>query len=358
MEPFFSILIPTYSRPEFLKACIDSVLLNDFEDYEVILADDSSPRVKEITEIIEPYLRDYKNISFFQHSRNLGIAENWNFLVKKARGKYIILMGDDDKLLPSSLRTIRMYIEGKPDRDIYAIGYSVIDENADIFYSCVSPIEFEINLINSKFLGTFLFSDIIPFWVFHPFTMCCHKRIYETIKYEKKALTGADLLFLIDQISSGTKIFVIPEVLFLWRKAMNYESTYRNLSGIEMNNISARLYVYRILQQRHYSSTLSSGLLHTVKYKTRFLYNAIITSTFNKSSKNNFGVMDIETLEILRIQSFYTRAMYKLKLKAGFVLEYLNLFGIKGFFSLTNRSFEMMLYRIKKMYNHLKSLVD
>lgn len=354
MEPFFSVLIPTYNRPDFLRACIDSVLASDCEDYEIVLSDDCSPGIEEIAGIIEPYLKEHRNVSFVRQSRNLGMAENWNFLVKKARGEYVILMGDDDKLMPSTLRRIREFIETKPDRHIYALGYTVIDENDKHFYSCCSPVEFEIHLGNSKLVRTLFFADIIPFWTFHSFAMCCQRTVYETINYEKGAHIGADLLFLMDLISCGGRIFVIPELLFQWRKAQTRQGHYRNLSSDGMNNIIARRNILSILRTRHYSSALISGLSATFEFRKRFLLNSIVLGGYaHAAGLKNVALDDDDIREILR-QSRYPRVLYKVKVLARFVFDYLNLFGIKGLGCLLNRFFAKALYKLKHTWSEVR----
>ena len=44
MQPFFSILIPAYNRPEELKVLIDSIVNQSFNDYEILVSDDCSPK--------------------------------------------------------------------------------------------------------------------------------------------------------------------------------------------------------------------------------------------------------------------------------------------------------------------------
>jgi len=43
-NPFFSILIPAYNRPEELRQCIGSIISGSFKDYEIIVSDDNSPK--------------------------------------------------------------------------------------------------------------------------------------------------------------------------------------------------------------------------------------------------------------------------------------------------------------------------
>ena len=79
-QPFFSILIPSYNRLDYLGKCLDSVLKNDFNDFEIIISDDHSKNIKEIKALVNPYL-SYENITFIHQPQNLGLHGNYNFLV-------------------------------------------------------------------------------------------------------------------------------------------------------------------------------------------------------------------------------------------------------------------------------------
>jgi glycosyltransferase involved in cell wall biosynthesis len=54
--PLFSVLIPSYNRPELIAKTVRSVLSSDYKDFELIVSDDRSPRQTEIVETLRPYL--------------------------------------------------------------------------------------------------------------------------------------------------------------------------------------------------------------------------------------------------------------------------------------------------------------
>lgn len=92
-QPLVSICIPTYKQITYLKKCIESVLKQDFEDYELIITDDSPD------DSIEDFLKDsLKKHTYFYIRNNpaLGSPENWNSALRLAKGKYIKLMHHDD----------------------------------------------------------------------------------------------------------------------------------------------------------------------------------------------------------------------------------------------------------------------
>jgi glycosyltransferase involved in cell wall biosynthesis len=83
-SPTVSILIPTYNYARHLPAAIESVLDQDFLDFELLIADDASTDNTE--EICREYEAKDSRIRFFCHAENLGMVENWNWCLQQARG--------------------------------------------------------------------------------------------------------------------------------------------------------------------------------------------------------------------------------------------------------------------------------
>ena len=98
----FSITIPAY-KAKFLKKCIDSILCQTYDNFEVIVLNDASP--EPIDEIIAGY--DDQRIFYYKNDNNVGaekVVDNWNKCLDYATGDYIICMGDDDMLMPDCLQ--------------------------------------------------------------------------------------------------------------------------------------------------------------------------------------------------------------------------------------------------------------
>lgn len=107
--PLFSILIPTRNRAELLKYAIQSILNQDFGDYELIVSDnDSSDDTREVVESFND-----SRIHYINTERYLLSDGSWNFAYKHATGDYILLLGDDDYLISGTLRQIKDIIQKK-----------------------------------------------------------------------------------------------------------------------------------------------------------------------------------------------------------------------------------------------------
>lgn len=93
-EVFISICIPAYKRTDFLKRLLDSIVVQTFRSFEVIIADDSpGNEVKQMADDFSPQL---PFLFYHRNSKQLGTPSNWNEAVRHARGEWIKIMHDDD----------------------------------------------------------------------------------------------------------------------------------------------------------------------------------------------------------------------------------------------------------------------
>jgi glycosyltransferase involved in cell wall biosynthesis len=105
--PFFSVVVPTRNRveklPYALRACRDQ----DFDDYEIVVFDNCSTPSAEDTVVGI----DDKRIKYFRSERSLHMSNSWETALTKARGQYVIYLGDDDGLLPNALPILKRIID-------------------------------------------------------------------------------------------------------------------------------------------------------------------------------------------------------------------------------------------------------
>ena len=91
--PLISICIPAYKRVTYLQRLFDSISIQTFKDYEVIVTDDSPD--ESVGSFVNEF-RGIENIRYYKNIKVLGTPENWNESIRKANGEWIKLMHDDD----------------------------------------------------------------------------------------------------------------------------------------------------------------------------------------------------------------------------------------------------------------------
>jgi glycosyltransferase involved in cell wall biosynthesis len=118
-----SICIPTYNSPVTLKKCLDSVVSQNFKDFELIISDDST--TNEVKFLIDEY--NFTSILIYvKNLKPLGSPDNWNKALSFAKGKYIKIMHHDDYFTDSnSLSLFVNALESDPSANL-AVSYSKI----------------------------------------------------------------------------------------------------------------------------------------------------------------------------------------------------------------------------------------
>ena len=132
--PLFSIAIPAYKQ-SFLKECIESILAQSFQNYEIIIVNDDSP--ENIDELINPFQKNLESgkLIYKRNSPGFGgrnVTKNWDECLRLAHGDYFICMGDDDRLLPDCLQNYFKMICEYPDCSVLHCRTQIIDEKSNI----------------------------------------------------------------------------------------------------------------------------------------------------------------------------------------------------------------------------------
>ncbi|HEX2542306.1 MAG TPA: glycosyltransferase family A protein [Caldimonas sp.] len=109
----FSVLLPTRNRLEYLRYAVETVRRQDFEDWEIVISDNCS----------EDDIRGYvgslgdARIKYVRTSELVPVTENWNLALETSSGDYVVMLGDDDGLLPGYFSTLLAAMERFPDPD-------------------------------------------------------------------------------------------------------------------------------------------------------------------------------------------------------------------------------------------------
>lgn len=137
--PRFSVLLPTRNGGRFLPGCIESVLAQPFgpADLELVISDNASD--DDTKDVVAPYLRDPR----VRHAR-LGspvpVTDNWNNALAMSRGEHLLMIGDDDALMPRCLETLdaALRTHGMPEcvafnGYLYVAPGSILDNTASYY---------------------------------------------------------------------------------------------------------------------------------------------------------------------------------------------------------------------------------
>jgi glycosyltransferase involved in cell wall biosynthesis len=111
--PKVSVGIPVYNGEKYIRQAIDSVLAQTYSDFELVISDNSSTDGTE--EICRDYCKKDIRIKYVKQPVNIGAINNFNYLLKNARGIYFVWLSHDDYLDAAFLEVITLYLDEHTD---------------------------------------------------------------------------------------------------------------------------------------------------------------------------------------------------------------------------------------------------
>ena len=196
-----SVCIPTYNSFEKFLQCIESVFEQDFENFEILVGDDSTDQV--VAEKISNYCKQ-KSIFYFHNTPNQGPAANWNLLIKRSSGRLIKFLHHDDILSRTdSLRQFASAIDCDRNLSILFSSSNLVDITGLIGVTTVD--KYTCSKINSS--PSLLFSKNL---LGSP--SACIFRKFDNLLFDNKYRWLVDLEFYYRSMQHG-KIGCIEDTL-------------------------------------------------------------------------------------------------------------------------------------------------
>lgn len=114
-QPILSLIIPTRERARTLPFTLTTALEQVSTDFEVIVSDNAS---SDDTRVVVERIFD-KRLRYFNTGKRLSMCGNYEFALEKACGKYILIIGDDDAVIPGALDYLLSCLRAEPDLTIH-----------------------------------------------------------------------------------------------------------------------------------------------------------------------------------------------------------------------------------------------
>ena len=125
MKPMVSIIVPVYNAEDFLERCIDSILAQDYHEFELILVDDGS--TDSSGDICDRYARmDSRVVTV--HKKNSGVSDTRNLAISMAQGTYLQFVDSDDWLAPNATSMLFQAALGAQADLVIADFYRVVED--------------------------------------------------------------------------------------------------------------------------------------------------------------------------------------------------------------------------------------
>ncbi|OUP73983.1 glycosyltransferase [Erysipelatoclostridium sp. An173] len=300
-QPKISIVMPVYNVPgEYLGYCLDSILNQTYQNFEICIADDCSTN-EDTIETLKKYMSRDSRIKVVFREKNGHISRATNSALELATGEFVGLMDNDDKLEIHALNEVVNVLNKNPD--------------IDFIYTDEDKIDMEENRSDPHFKSDFALDTL------YGGNYICHfsvirKSIIDKIGGFRTGYEGAQDFDLFLRITNETnKIYHIPKVLYHWRMipgstavggdgAKNYAALagkkaledYFEKKGIPVNIdnfISTHYFVEYLLEKEPavdiiiYNYKENSKILKSIKSMTVYSnYNIICISSDDVNTVN------------------------------------------------------------------------
>lgn len=319
---FLSIIIPVYNTEKYLSETLESIVSQDFKNYEIIVINDGS--TDNSAQIIDNYSQNYKNIHAYYHG-NKGVSAARNIGIQNAKGDYIWFIDGDDKIAANALQILKENI--KPNIDVLSFNFTYFNLQENQIQA--NPKKEVLGIVNGD---EFLKKD---------FRFACWSFIYRRnllvdnrVQFVQQITHFEDNLFNIEVFNQAQAVIQISEQLYLYRQ--NRDNSAMNDTNCKMYMNSIILILNRITVIK--SNVLSNSSLDNIKisFWRSFLYY------FNQQR-------NLDKSELSLISSKVLASLSKIKIDSSFAsYEILDAFFYNVFRQKSFRIFKLPVYILLK----------
>lgn len=306
-----SIIVPIYNIEDYIEECIESIINQNYSDYEVLLIDDGSK--DNSADVCKRYIKDKRIKYFFKN--NGGLSDARNFGIEKSTGDYIMFLDGDDFLENNCLNKIFKLLNNK-NIDFYMFNYKIYDDkNKNI--SEVS-FNFESNefskLDNLKKIEYLFYNNNNTIWSAWRSIVKREFIIRNNIKFEKDIVGAEDCDWFFKCTTLNCEIDVSKEIILNYRVNRSGSIT----KELKFDTIYGQLLIFNkwfsIFNKLSSNNSIDSYLAN--KYVNVF-------SCFSKLNDANFNKIDLYITKNKEILKLVTGKKQKI------VLMIIKLLGLK-----------------------------
>ncbi len=270
MGELISIIIPVYNAGLYLKECVDSVIEQDYKNWELILVNDGSTDLSK--EICTEYEKRDSRIKAY-HNENHGVSYTRNFGLDISKGEYVCFIDADDKILPGYLSHLINKIT-KNQADIVYCGYQLLYDNkivkkAPRIKDGVYRFEdIACRAIDDGTLSGILFGSACA--SLYRSSLIKEKKVY----FDSSVRINEDGLFNLELLPSANAIAITEYTGYIYRqwKSVNrkrIQNKINNEINVVSEIIAKRCYFYNELDKQLKCRGLSIVFWNSQKIATR-----------------------------------------------------------------------------------------
>lgn len=218
-----SIVIPVYNTEKYISRCIESIVGQELNNYEIIVIDDCS--TDHSYKILKNWEKNFSQIKLFQNARNMGAGFTKNEGLNHCTGKYMCFVDSDDWIKKGSLKKLLELAERTECDAIYYEEESRKEEQTDtIYYDIVKKLIIVSEYVNGiEFLEKMLDEKKLTVSANHYFIR--RDAIDKSVSFSENRIID-DLIFTVSFLCSIKKVVVLENDLYVY-----YKRTSGNITG-------------------------------------------------------------------------------------------------------------------------------
>ncbi|RUZ90285.1 glycosyltransferase family 2 protein [Mesorhizobium sp. M7A.F.Ca.CA.001.14.1.1] len=253
-RPFISVGIPTFRRPDTIRRAIDSVLGQDYSDWELVVSDDEGPE-GETWAIVTDYARSEPRIRIIENSRGRGQVENTNNAMLACSGRWIKLLHDDDWLAPGALRTLAEVAKQHPSVAFMTSAANIIEDKRVRFRQVPKEQE-AISLYSSQqcLMDLYLVRATRCLGII-PSTLLINSDVIRAgclMRTHKEIPAGVDQLFFVDLASHGDMVAISDPLTFYDATSHPSITTSKSFREVDEVTLAVKQLNWNLIKDRNH----------------------------------------------------------------------------------------------------------
>lgn len=290
-NPKISVIVAVYKAEAYLHRCVDSLLAQTFQDFEILLIDDGSP--DHSGKICDDYAKQDARIRVF-HKENGGVGSARQCGIDHARGEYTTHVDPDDWVEPTMLE--EMYAKAKEDDADMVLADWYLEYVDDTKYVNQQPSSLDVKTVLSDFLCFKLKISLCGRLI----CTSCYKNSH--IIFPLNIAYGEDNSVLIKMLCKMRKISYLPYAYYHYDSYSNSNSLSRNRKDIAsvydmiFNSYKDDLYAFSHQLYRMHFSLLAylifiDDLLLASDYKKKYYKSLLVFLRSSVTIKVKFFII-------------------------------------------------------------------
>lgn len=238
--PSISIIVPVYNAEDTLRQCIDSIIQQTFNDWELLLINDGSK--DKSGDICDEYVLSHKQIKVL-HKPNTGVSDSRNCALDMAIGKYVIFVDADDYWSTNTALEQLFSVAEENSLDIVRGEYYILNEQG-VFHCSRKNIKFNVKYIN-RLISTCDFLKYAIHGEFFLWLCLIRKEIIGDLRFEVGMIFLEDMQFLSKLMAKNIRCMYVPMINFYIYRTFSNSASNRFLPQRihDILKVSSTLYI-------------------------------------------------------------------------------------------------------------------